>query len=124
MTNSKVKTFFMLHLLIMVYSMSGILSKMAAKQHFLSFQFCLYYSLIILLLAIYAIGWQQIIKKLPLTTAYSNKAVTIVWGLVWGFAFFRESITLGKIIGSILVLIGVVIFARADEEKLDEHIDS
>lgn len=80
----------------------------------MSFRFCLYYGCIILLLGIYAVGWQQIIKHLPLTTAFANKAVTVVWGIIWGCAFFHEMITPGKVIGAVLVIMGVVLYAYAD----------
>lgn len=115
----KIKTMFLLHLMLMIYSMSGICSKLAAGEPFLSLKFCLYYGIIIALLGFYAIGWQQIIKRMPLTTAFANKAVTVVWGLVWGVAFFHEEITVGKVIGAVLVVLGVVIFAKSDEEKND-----
>ncbi len=117
----KIKYFFILHLMLMLYSMSGIASKLAAGTKFLSFKFCLCYGVIILLLGIYAIGWQQIIKHLPLTTAFSNKAVTIIWGLVWGALLFHEKITAGKIAGVILVVIGIVLFAKADNETEKEQ---
>lgn len=120
MDRSKIKTLFLLHLMLMVYSVSGICSKLAAEQLFLSFKFCMYYGCIVILLGFYAIGWQQIIKKLPLTTAFANKAITVVWGLVWGLVFFHEAITLGKIVGSICVIIGVIIFAGADGAVKDE----
>ena len=116
MQKDKLKTLLILHLMLMVYSMSGICSKKAAGVPFLSVQFCVYYGLIILLLGLYAIGWQQIIKRLPLTTAFANKAVTVVWGIIWGAVFFKESITIGKIIGAVLVISGVVLFAYSDKE--------
>lgn len=113
---SKIKTLFLLHLLLMFYSMSGICSKLAAGQSFLSIQFCFYYAIIIGLLGVYAIGWQQIIKRLPLTTAFANKAVTVVWGIIWGSVFFHEQISLGKIVGAALVVAGVALYAFADGE--------
>ena len=82
--------------------------------------FCLYYAIIILLLGFYAIGWQQIIKRLPLTTAFANKAVTVVWGIIWGAVFFQEKVTIGKVIGAILVILGVVVYANADGKVKDE----
>lgn len=112
-----VLTIILLNILLAFYSLSGICSKLASKAEFLSFKFCFYYGLIILLLGIYAIGWQQIIKRLPLTTAFANKAVTVVWGLVWGALFFNEAITAGKIIGAALVIIGVIVYAKAGEES-------
>lgn len=66
----RIKTLFALHMLLMVYSTSGILSKLAAGVDFLSIEFCLYYGGVLLLLGFYAIGWQQILKRLPLTTAF------------------------------------------------------
>lgn len=117
MNKKNLKTIFLLHILLMVYSTSGILSKLAAGEPFLSFRFCLYYGGVIALLGIYAIGWQQIIKRLPLTTAFANKAVTVVWGIIWGAVFFHESVTVGKIIGAVLVIAGVALFAAADGDK-------
>lgn len=115
MTKAKIKVLFVLHMMLMVYSMSGICSKKAAGEPFLSPMFCLYYAVIIVLLGLYAIGWQQIIKRLPLTTAFANKAITVVWGIIWGFLFFHETITVGKVVGVLLVIAGVVIYAYADK---------
>lgn len=116
MSKKYVKTLCALHILLMVYSMSSICSKKAADTPFLSLQFCLYYGVVILLLGIYAIGWQQIIKRMPLTVAFANKAVTVLWGLVWGVLFFQERVTAGKIIGILLVMAGVILYVRADEQ--------
>ena len=111
------KIYLALHLLLMAYSVSGIFSKLAAEQDFLSFKFCLYYAGVIGILGIYAIGWQQIIKRMPLTTAFSNKAITVVWGILWGMLFFGETLTVGKAVGAILVIGGVILFAVSDEEE-------
>ena len=108
MNKTTIKTLIGLHGMLMVYSMSGICSKLAAGESFLSARFCIYYAVIIVLLGVYAIGWQQVIKRIPLTTAFANKAVTVVWGIVWGWFFFGESITPGKLIGAGMV-------AKSDE---------
>lgn len=115
MNKTTIKTLIGLHGMLVVYSMSGICSKLAAGESFLSARFCIYYAVIIVLLGVYAIGWQQVIKRIPLTTAFANKAVTVVWGIVWGWFFFGESITPGKLIGAGMVIAGVVLFAKSDE---------
>ena len=115
MNKSMIKTLIGLHAMLMIYSMSGICSKLAAGESFLSVRFCIYCAIIIGLLGVYAIGWQQVIKRIPLTTAFANKAVTVVWGIVWGWFFFDESITMGKLIGAAMVVVGVIIFAESDE---------
>ena len=123
MQKNKAKTFILLHLMLMVYSLSGVCSKMASKQKFLSFKFCLFYGCIILLLGFYAIAWQQIIKRLALTTAFANKAVTIVWGIIWGMIFFQEKVSVNQIIGAVIVIAGVVLYAIADGETRQEAGD-
>lgn len=106
----------LLNIMLMIYSLSGVCSKLASGETFLSGRFCLFYGCIILLLGFYAIGWQQIIKRMPLTLAYSNRAVTIVWGMIWGFVFFGEKITIGKAIGAMFVIFGVIMYSAADKE--------
>ncbi len=107
---NNIKTYIILNILLVVYSLSGIFSKLASNETFFSFYFILYYGIILLCLGIYAIGWQQIIKKLPLTNAFASKAITIVWGILWGYIFFNESITIGKILGALMIIIGVVLY--------------
>lgn len=114
MKESKGKTLFWLHGLLMVYSFSTVFSKLASGEPFLSFRFCLYYSVILILLGFYAICWQQIIRKLPLTLAFANKAVTVVWGLIWGSLLFHEQISGRKLIGAALVIAGIVLFGSEE----------
>lgn len=120
--SAKIKNLFALHILLMVYSASGILSKTAAGVPFLSIEFCCLYAGILALLGLYAIGWQQILKRMPLTTAFSNKAITIVWGIIWGALFFLEPVTLPKIGGAILIIAGVVLFSYADVEAASQKV--
>ncbi|WP_102380364.1 EamA family transporter [Raoultibacter timonensis] len=79
----------------------------------------LLYGGVLAILGVYAIGWQQILKRMPLTSAFSNKAVTVVWGIVWGALFFSEPVTPLKVIGAVFIIAGVVLFSHADvdEEK-------
>ena len=120
--NRESKIFIILHLFLMLYSSGGIVSKLAAGKPFLSVQFIALYALEVLILAFYAIGWQQFIKRMPLSLAYANKAVTVVWGCVWGVLIFREHLTPGKIVGALLVLGGIALFGFADG-KTEEAVD-
>ena len=120
---SRLKTLFGLHLLLIIYSLSGVLSKLAARVEFLSWEFCLLYLGILAILGIYAIGWQQILKRMNLTSAFSNKAITIVWGIIWGALFFMEPVTPMKVIGAVLIVVGIVLFSNADNalSQNDNH---
>ncbi len=114
MTRVNLKWMLIMHVLFLLYSVGSICSKLAAGKAFMSLHFLLLYSSVLVILLLYAVGWQQVIKHLPLSTAYANKAVTIVWGILWGCVFFRETITIGKLIGAAVVLIGVVLYTEAD----------
>lgn len=106
--------YLVLHLFLMIYSTSGLVSKLAAGKAFLSMPFLLLYGLEILLLGFYAIGWQQFIKRMPLSLAYANRSVAVVWGCVWGLLFFHEHLSPGKLLGALLVLGGIALYGYAD----------
>lgn len=114
---TNVKTYVLLNILLMVYSLSSVCSKLAAGEEGISFRFIVLYGIIIILLGIYAIFWQQIIKSMPLTAAYANRAITVFWGMLWGLLIFKEKITPGKIIGAVLVIAGIILFALSDKEE-------
>ena len=119
---NNLKTLLLLHIILMGYSVSGIFTKVAAEQSFLSLKFIFCYGMVIVILGLYALLWQQVIKKMPLTTAFANKAVTVVWGIIWGVIFFHEEINIGKIIGAIVVIVGVILYVKADNEE-ESHKD-
>ena len=113
----KIKPYIILHIILMVYSAGGICSKLASGQPFLSFKFCLFYGGTILCLGIYAILWQQVLKMIPLNIAYANKAITLVWGMVWGLLIFKERITVTNVVGALIVLTGVLLMVTGGEKQ-------
>ena len=112
---SKLVNFLFLQLTFVIYSFCGILSKMASGVAFLSLQFILLYGGVIGILMIYAVLWQQVLKRFSLNFAYVNKSVIIIWGMVWGVVFFQEKVTLLMFVGSIIVLIGITLAAQTYE---------
>ena len=115
--NREIKLYICLNIILLIYSLSTVFSKIAAEQNFLSSAFCFCYMIVLLLLVIYAFCWQQIIKRMPLTTAYANKAITVVWGVIWGYIFFKEKITICKTVGMFLIILGIVTYAKSDNTK-------
>lgn len=113
----KVKPFIILHLILMMNSIGGVISKLASGQPFLSLNFCLLYGTMILILGVYALLWQQILKQIPLTIAYANKAPAMIWGMLWGVLFFNETISLQNIIGAVIVLAGVILMVTGEDKK-------
>lgn len=109
------KTFAVLHFILLLYSFVGVFMKLAFQNEMFSFNFFLFAGLAVLFLGIYAIIWQQVLKKMPLTVAFTNKAICIVWGMLWGALFLGDQITWYKILGSLIVFPGVVLVVSSNE---------
>ena len=107
--DKKVVDIVLLQLSVMVYSLSTVAANMASKNEFLSWRYILFFGLEFVILAVYAVLWQQVIKKFELSIAYANKSVTLVWSMLWNFLIFSQGITPGKVFGVLLVMAGVVI---------------
>lgn len=112
--NSQWKTYVLLHLLLFFNSFGGVCSKFAARQTPFSLPFFLFCGMLISILIIYAVCWQQIIKRMPLSKAYLNKPVAMLWGIAWGTIFFHERLTVRMIIGAIVVLCGTIMVVWTD----------
>ena len=100
---------------ILLFSATGIFTKLASKQPFLSLKFILLYGTAIFLMFVYALLWQQFLKRLPLSTAYANKSVATVWTMLFGYVFFQEEIRLTMVLGAIIIIVGVYLVVTADE---------
>lgn len=121
MKRNNIFTYAALQFMVAVYACSGIFSKLASRHSFLSLKFCLFYGLMILTLFVYAIGWQQVIKRVELTAAYSAKAAAVIWGLIWGTVIFHERITLPKLAGILLVFAGLIIYFTGNEPEEEDR---
>ncbi len=115
-TGMKLKDILLLQLVFLIYSMNSIVAKFASAEEF-GLRFILLYGLEVVILGIYAILWQQVIKKFELSVAYANKAVTLIWAMLWGAVLFKEQITVTKIAGILLVIAGIVILNSKEKEK-------
>lgn len=109
------KVILCLHLILFLYSLESVCSKMAAAQEMFSFKFFLFYGLVLFFLFFYALAWQRILKYMPLTGAYANKGITIIWGMIWGAILFNETITLKTIIGGAIILAGIYMVVTNNE---------
>lgn len=108
--------YLILHILILFLSFSGVLSKLASRQEFLSPTFILLYIAELFVLFTYTIFWQQVLKHIPLTVAFCNKAVGMVWTTMWGVLLFKEGVpSLFQCLGIVIVLVGVVLVVTAHE---------
>lgn len=112
------KDFLFLHFLFFLYSLFSVFSKLGSRTEMLSMSFFLCYGAAFLMLGLYALGWQQVLKKMSLFMAYSGKAVVILWGLLWGVLLFQETITIRKIIGAVIIISGIILYSRTETDKV------
>jgi len=49
---------------------------------------------------LYAIFWQQIIKRVDLSVAYANRSIAILWSMIWAALIFGEHISVQNIMVS------------------------
>ena len=110
-----VKTILALQAVVILYTLSSVAAKFAAGEPAFGRGFLLFYGAEIVLLGIYALAWQQIIKHCELSVAYANRSMAILWSLIWAVVFFRESVTIKNGIGVVIVLIGTVLVNQNDE---------
>lgn len=126
MNNKKfsIGAFILLQFALFIVSFGAVCSKMAGRQEFLSLPFFTFYGALILILFVYAILWQQVLKRISLVVAYACRGIGIIYAIIWGVLFFKEEITWKMIAGAVLVLIGVYIFIFGEiknSKKKDEN---
>ncbi len=107
--------FLLLHASLLFSSLSGVCSKFAANEYLLSGPWIIFFGMTLLIMFLYAIVWQQILKHLPLSVAYANKPVGLIWAMVWGAFIFGEQITWNMVLGAGIIFVGICVVVTADE---------
>ena len=111
----RIASLLILHLGVLIYSVSAVFMKTASGFPPFSPRFFLYYGLSLLALFLYALVWQQTLRRFPLGTAYINRSASAVWSLLFGLLFFSETITIKHLAGILVILAGMFMVVRDDE---------
>ncbi len=104
-----IKNVVLMQSVVILYTVSSVVGKFASASELLSFRFALFFTAQLAILALYALLWQQLIKRTQLSVAYANRAMALLWSMLWAFIFFKESITPQNLIGVALVLLGTLV---------------
>ena len=115
MIKSKKAIYVLLYTNFLMYSLVYVLAKFAGNYKLISLTAAVLYSVCLFILGVYAILWQQILKRLPLTVAYTNKAVTVLFGMLWGYLIFGEQIKLNMLLGAAIIVCGIVVLVYRNE---------
>ena len=118
-----IKDILVLQIVIAIYTLSTVKAKHASGEPLFSVGFFGFYGAELLILGIYALLWQQMIKKFELSVAYTNRAMALLWSLIWAVVIFKDNITVKNVIGVALVIAGTIIVngGRTEEDLTSEN---
>ena len=98
----------LLQAVVILYTLSSVMAKFASGQEAPGrIQF--FFGMDLFFLGLYALFWQQLIKTLPLSVAYANRAMALLWSALWARLIFGEKIGVRQMGGIALVIVGILI---------------
>lgn len=104
-----------------LYACVSILTKLASQHDFMSWNYMLGLIGAVSIMGLYAVLWQQILKRIELSLAYMFKGTGLIFVMLLAYVLFGEQITLNNIVGAAIIIIGIVLFARGDlSERVSE----
>ena len=105
------KNLLLLHGTLLLYAVVSVFAKLAGLRMADGQQGA---TLLFLALEVLTL-WQQVLKRMPLNFAYSNKGVCTLWTALFGLTLFGETLTWGKAVGILVVLAGVLLVVTDHE---------
>ena len=95
----------------LVYYLSGVFSKYASFYEPLSWGYILCLGAVVTVLGVYAVLWQKLLSIMPLNKAFLCKSITIFFGLIIANLLFDEQISLNNILGTVIILSGMIVLS-------------
>ena len=84
-----------------------------------------WFGLAVVILGIYAVCWQLILERIPLTTAYLRRGFSYILLFIWSTLIFHETITIKQVIGIAVISLGMVVSVSDEHSSKkpvsDEH---
>ena len=96
----------------LVYACESIFTKLASAQAPFSPRYILYMGCAVAVLGLYALAWQQILRRAPVSEAYMFKGSSLVFVMLLSALLFAETITVGNICGAVMIIGGIALFAK------------
>ena len=96
-----------------IYACESIFTKLASTQEPMSLPWIACIGGAVAVLGVYAIIWQQIIKRVPVSDAYMFKGSSLIFVMLFSVIFFGDSITQTNVIGAAMIVGGICLFAKS-----------
>lgn len=111
----KIIHYILLLALNLLYACISVVTKYASQQEFMSWNYTVGLIGAIGVMGSYAVLWQQVLKRVELSMAYMFKGTSLIFVMLLAYVFFDEQITWNNIIGAIIIISGIVLFAHSSE---------
>jgi drug/metabolite transporter (DMT)-like permease len=95
------------------YASISVATKFTSRHVFLSSYYCLGLFVVFLMMGVYAILWQQVLKRVDLSLAYMFKGSGLIFLLILCSTVLNEPITWQNLLGSVFIITGIVLFAKS-----------
>lgn len=99
----------------MLYACVSLFTKYASQQDFMSWNYVLGLIGAVGVMGLYAVLWQQVLKRIELSLAYMFKGTSLIFVMLLACILFGEQITWNNIVGAIIIVSGIVLFAHSSE---------
>lgn len=102
-------------LVYLFYAGISVIMKYTGLQQPLTIEWCMGFVLLVGSLGIYAIAWQQILKRIELGVAYMFKGLSLFFIMVLLAICYGEPITPIKLVATGIIMVGVTLYAKSNE---------
>lgn len=90
-TDTSPRRLLLLQAVVILYTLSSVMAKFASGQEAPG-RILFFFGMDLFFLGLYALFWQQLIKTLPLSVAYANRAMALLWSALWqGWSSVKKS---------------------------------
>ena len=101
----------------LLYAGVSIFTKYASQHDFLSWGYIWALVGAVCVMGVYAVLWQQLLKRIPLSLAYMFKGTSLLFVMLFANWLFNEHISCNNVIGSMMIIVGIVMFAYVPKDK-------
>ena len=96
----------------LIYACTSVFTKFSSQHQFLSLHYVLWLVGAVGVMGVYALLWQQVIKRMPIAEAYMFKGTSLIFVLLLSVLVFGESITINNVVGAAFIIVGIVLYAH------------
>ena len=97
----------------LIYACTYICMKMASPHEFLSVPYVFWMVGAVGVMGVYAVLWQQILTRVPLSTAYMFKGTSLIFVLLLSALLLDEGISWQNVLGSVIIVSGIILYAKS-----------